>query len=194
MKKNWRLFQKPVKSFQIKSYKIYLNRYVSTSWTISLKTKSIISLLTITYKTRHKIPKTYNISVEIPGPLGGYNKTKSNPLFLKIIPQYYTSYNLQGWILAKNRAKGWNLTPSNPLKCKNLTPWNPVISRVLTIFFQNLTLFRKLFQKNKKRHFLNLKNFFSRKGLDFQTPNSETQSYQGFSRFLEGWIWGWIFT
>ena len=59
-----------------------------------------------TYKTWYKILKTYNIRVEIPRPLGEYKKTKSNPLPLKIIPQYYISYNLQGWILAKNRAKG----------------------------------------------------------------------------------------
>ena len=75
-----------------------------------------------TYKTKYKILKTYNIRVEIPGPLGEYRKTKSNPLPLKNIPQYYISYNAQGWILAKNRAKGWNLTPPNPLKCRNLTP------------------------------------------------------------------------
>ena len=54
----------------------------------------------------HQILKSYNISAEIPGPLGEYKKTKSNPLSLKFIPQYYISYNAQGWILAKNRAKG----------------------------------------------------------------------------------------
>ena len=54
----------------------------------------------------HQILESYNISAEIPGPLGEYRKTKSNPLPLKNIPQYYISYNAQGWILAKNRAKG----------------------------------------------------------------------------------------
>ena len=53
----------------------------------------------------HQILESYNISDEITGPLGEYRKTKSNPLPLKNIPQYYISYNLQGWILAKNRAK-----------------------------------------------------------------------------------------
>ena len=66
----------------------------------------IIRLLSVTYKTLYQILKTYNIRVEIPRPLGEYRKTKSNPLCLKFIPQYYISYNLQGWILAKNRAKG----------------------------------------------------------------------------------------
>ena len=153
-----------------------------------------------TYKTKYKILKTYNIRVEIPRPLGEYRKTKSNPLCLKIIPQYYISYNLQGWILAKNRAKGWNLTPSNPLKCKNLTPWNPVISRVLTIFFQNLTLFRKLFQKNKKRHFLNLKNFFFPKRVRFSDPKLRNPViprvftfFRGLDLGLDFDIEGWIF-
>ena len=70
------------------------------------KIQPILSPPNITYKTRYQILKTYNISVEIPQPLGEYKKTKSNPLCLKFIPKYYISYNLQGWILAKNRAKG----------------------------------------------------------------------------------------
>ena len=162
--------------------------------------KELFYFVHSTYKTGYQISKTYNIRAEIPGPLGEYRKTKSNPMPLKIIPQYYISYNLQGWILAKNRAKGQNLTPSNPLNCKNLTPKNPVISMVLTIFFQNLTLFRKLFQKNKKRHFLNLKNFFFPKRVRFSDPKLRNPViprvftfFRGLDLGLDFYIEGWIF-
>ena len=59
-----------------------------------------------TYKSGHQFSQTYNISVEIPGPLGEYKKTKSNPPAVEKYTSILYSYNLQGWILAKNRAKG----------------------------------------------------------------------------------------